>query len=250
MCADTSPSDTRLDVDALQRALQARSPREPVRRIETHISWVFLCGPLAIKLKKPVRLGFLDFGSVEARRVACEEELRLNRRLAPGLYIDVVAVRGTPDAPHLGGSTGAVIDHAVRMRRFPDGALFSERLAAGALSPAHVDRLAWRIAAFHEAAPCVEAGAPFGTPELVRAAARQVLDALAAHAGAGAVEPVRDWLEAEAARLAPAWAERRAGGRVREVHGDLHLANAAVVDGDVVAFDCIEFDPALRWIDV
>ena len=117
-----------LDIAALQRELQARAPGEPVRLIETHISWVLLAGTHAYKLKKPVRLGFLDFSSAEARQHACEEELRLNRRLAPALYIDVVPVRGTPQAPRLGPGPGPVIDHAVRMRRFPDGALFSERL--------------------------------------------------------------------------------------------------------------------------
>ena len=239
-----------LDIDALQRDLQARAPRAPIRRVETHVSWVLLCGAHAYKLKKPVRLGFLDFSTLEARRHACEEELRLNRRLAPGLYIDVVAVRGTEQAPRIGGEPGPVIDHAVCMRRFPDGALFSERLVAGSLSPVYVDRLARRIAAFHEAAPAADPASAFGTAEADEAATRQLVAGLEAEAGAEALAPLRAWLEAEAARLRPVRQARRAAGRVRECHGDLHLANAVVVDGDVVAFDCIEFDPALRWIDV
>jgi hypothetical protein len=248
MPAEPVPSAPPLDIAALQRELTVQS-REPVRLVETHVSWVLLCGALAYKLKKPLRLGFLDFTSVQARRHACEEEVRLNRRLAPNLYIDVVTVRGTPPEPRWHGS-GPVIDHAVRMRRFPDGALFTERLAAGGLTGAHVDRLARRIAAFHEAAPVAEADGPYGRPPDIEAAARQVLEALALHESDGALIPLSRWLDEEARRLAPVWEARRERGRVREVHGDLHLANAVVVDGDVLAFDCIEFDPALRWIDV
>jgi aminoglycoside phosphotransferase family enzyme/predicted kinase len=238
-----------LDIAALRRSLQQTWPRHPVTLIETHVSWVLLCGKLAYKLKKPVSLGFVDFRTVEARRCACEEELRLNRRTAPTLYIDVVPVFGTPQEPHLRGS-GPVIDHAVRMRRFPDGGLFSERLAAGMLSAAQVERLARNVAQFHLAAPVADAASAYGTPQVIEAATAAVLSALATHVDPVELAPVRRWLEAQSVTLRPAWLERRAAGRVREGHGDLHLANATVLDGEVVAFDCIEFDPALRWIDV
>jgi aminoglycoside phosphotransferase family enzyme/predicted kinase len=238
-----------LDIAALQRSLQQTWPRHPVTLIETHISWVLLCGKLAYKLKKPVSLGFLDFRTAEARQRACEEELRLNRRTAPALYIDVVPVCGTLREPHLRGA-GPVIDHAVRMRRFPDGALFSERLAAGELSAAQVERLARSIAQFHLAAPVADAASAYGTPQAIEAATSAVVASLASKGDPADLAPVRRWLDAQAALLRPVWTERRACGRVREGHGDLHLANAAVLDGEVVPFDCIEFDPALRWIDV
>src|SRR5437016_13425826 len=103
---------------ALREAL-AQATGEPVELRETHISWIFLARGLAFKLKKPVRLPFLDFGTPQARRRACEDELRLNRRLAPTLYLALVEVRGTPDAPTVGGH-GPAIDTLVCMRRFAD----------------------------------------------------------------------------------------------------------------------------------
>ncbi|HEX6703772.1 MAG TPA: AAA family ATPase [Albitalea sp.] len=239
-------SDAPLQIEALRRRLQARSPGHPVELIETHISWVLLAGDEAYKLKKPVKLGFLDFSTRDARRRFCDEELRLNRRLAPTLYLDVVPVTGTPEDPEFGA--GPAIDHAVRMRRFPAGSLFTERLAAGHLEPALIDALAQRIADFHTAG--AGDGTPFGTPDAVESASMQVLAALEAHDGAAALHSVRRWLEDAAPRLRPAWEARRRAGRVRECHGDLHLANVAWFEGEVVAFDCIEFDPSLRWIDV
>jgi aminoglycoside phosphotransferase family enzyme/predicted kinase len=243
-----SACEATLEIEALRRHLQARSPGSPVQLIETHISWVLLSSEFAYKLKKPVKLGFLDFSTPQLRQRFCDEELRLNRRLAPNLYIDVVPVTGTTDAPEFG--PGPAIDHAVRMRRFPAGSLFSERLAAGRLESTHVDALAQRVADFHLAAPVAGEAMPYGTPQAIHSAAMQLLVRLEAHEGADTLRPLRRWLEEAALRLAPTWESRRRTGWVRECHGDLHLANAAMYDGDVIAFDCIEFDPALRWIDV
>jgi aminoglycoside phosphotransferase family enzyme/predicted kinase len=244
-----------LQIEALRRRLQSDAHEPTVDLIETHISWVLLAGTQAYKVKKPVKMGFLDFSTREARRHACLEELRLNQRLAPGLYIDVVAITGTPFDPRLaqegvGGAEGEPIDYAVHMRRFPAGSLFSERLAAGRLQPLEVDRLAERIAEFHLRAPVADPASPYGTPELIESTTLQVFDALAQHEGAAALSHLRQWWQAQAQALRPAWQARRCEGRVREGHGDLHLANATLFEGDVLAFDCIEFDPQLRWIDV
>src|SRR2546427_12266055 len=121
---DDSLAGARERVAALRSSLEAREGR-PVRLVETHISWVLLADTLAYKLKKPLRLPFLDFTTLAARRRFCEEELRLNRRLAPSLYLDVVEIRDSPAGPSVGG-VGPVLDVAVRMRRFPDGALWGE----------------------------------------------------------------------------------------------------------------------------
>lgn len=234
--------------EGLRRRLQVETGA-PVSLVETHISWVLLAQRLAYKLKKPVRLPFVDFGSVAARRHFCEEEVRLNRRLAPTLYLDVVAVRGTPHCPRLDGP-GDPIDHAVRMRRFPPGALFSERLAGGRLLPEHLDGLAQRLAAFHRQAPVVPPGPAGDAQRRVVAPVLAVLAQLRPVIGGPRTDALATWVHAAAQALQATWAARERDGRVRDGHGDLHLANALVLDGEATAFDCIEFDPSLRRIDV
>ncbi|HYD77943.1 AAA family ATPase [Ramlibacter sp.] len=228
--------------------VQALAARLGARLIETHISWVLLAGDTALKIKKPVTLPFLDYGSLAARQRCCEEELRLNRRLAPGIYRDVVAITGSAAQPSLGGD-GPVLEYALRMRRFADGMLFSELLPAGALQARDVDDLAALLADFHAQAPIATPQDGYGTP------ARRRDLALAACAGAAAalradLSDLHGWLQAQADAQQPLWAARLAAGRVREGHGDLHLANLVRLDEGVAAFDGIEFDPALRWIDV
>jgi aminoglycoside phosphotransferase family enzyme/predicted kinase len=235
-------------IEALRSHLRAKS-RQPVVLIETHISWVLLAGPLAYKLKKPVRLPFVDFSTLASRRRYCELELQLNRRLAPQIYLEVVPVCGSRDAPRLDG-VGTPIDYAVCMRRFADGALLGEQLAAGQLHAAQLEQLAQGLADFHARAPQAEAASSFGTPEAIVKAARDVIDRLAPHTDARAIAVLRGWLADSARALEPLWLARRAAGAVRECHGDLHLANAVQFEGQVLAFDCIEFDPELRWIDV
>jgi len=217
--------------------------------IATHISWVLLAGPFAWKIKKPVRLPFVDYGSLAARRHCCEEEVRLNRRLAPGLYLGTSRITGCAAAPGLDGE-GPAIEYAVRMRRFAPGALFSEQLAAGTLAAPQVDDLAALLADFHRQAPVAAADSGHGSAQLRRRVALAALDGAAGLADAAEADRLRRWLEAEAAALAPLWHARLASGRVREGHGDLHLDNVVSLDGVVAAFDCIEFDPALRWTDV
>jgi aminoglycoside phosphotransferase family enzyme/predicted kinase len=243
-----TPSDPRQAATAelvasLQRKLGARV-------VETHVSWVLLDGTHAWKIKKAVKLPFLDFSELATRARLCLEELRLNRRLAPALYLDVVAIHGTPAAPRLQGD-GPAIEYALRMHEFSPGALLSEQLAAGTLQPEHLDRLAVRLAAFHAGAEVAGPDSPWGTPETVAGDSMRALDGLALHGAAAAdCDALRIWLQAQASRLRPVWQERRRAGRVREGHGDLHLANAVLLEGEVTAFDCLEFDPALRWTDV
>ena len=239
--ADSVPRARAL-VEVLARSLHAQL-------IETHISWVLLAADTAWKIKKPVRLPFVDYSTLEVRRHFCEEELRLNRRLAPSLYLGVTRITGTPSAPALDGP-GEAQEYAVRMQRFPDGALFSERLAAGTLRDEDVDRLAWLIAGFQQGSPVADAVSGFAVPEHRRKVALAALAGTAAITTAPEQALLHEWLEASAAALAPLWTARRQGGAVREGHGDLHLDNLVCLAGGIEAFDCIEFDPALRWIDV
>lgn len=221
--------------------------------IETHISWVILTGPYVYKIKKALDLGFLDFITLAQRERFCHEELRLNRRLEPDFYLDVVAITGTAGAPVIAGS-GEAIEWAVRMREFERGAELSRLLGSGTVTPAVIDEIADRVAAFHAACDRDTSPARYGTAQAVHLLVRENLDALdplivdsdAAHR----LRKLAAWSEAEHRRLAPAFESRRAQGFVRECHGDLHLGNIALHAGRVVLFDCIEFDPRLRWIDV
>ncbi|ROR32611.1 AAA family ATPase [Inmirania thermothiophila] len=239
-------------VEALLRPQTYGGGVDRVELVETHISWVFLAGDRAYKVKKPVDLGFLDFTTLERRRRFCEEELRLNRRLAPELYLAVIPITGTPQAPRLGGE-GTPIEYALVMRRFDQEALLDRLLARGALAPAELEQAAADIARFHARAAVADPASRFGRPETVHAPVRDNFAHMRRLSQAAAVRQRLDRLEAWAedayARLAPVMEARRRDGRVRECHGDIHLGNMARVDGRVRVFDAIEFNDDFRWID-
>jgi hypothetical protein len=251
------PSEEHKQMESLIAALRdpASYPHQVdvVEVIETHISWVLLAGAYAYKVKRPVRLPFLDFSTLEARRRYCEEELRLNRRTAPELYLDVVPIAQTARGPAI-SAPGEPIEYAVRMRRFAPEALADDMARRGALGAAQIDSIAAVLARYHAAAPRVDPAGAYGAPAQIAAPAIGNFDQLAApgaEPGAAArLERLRAWTEGECRRLQPVFAARQADGHVRECHGDLHLGNIAFIDGRAVPFDCIEFDPALRWIDV
>ena len=221
--------------------------------IETHISWVFLAGDYAYKIKKPVDLGFLDFSTLEKRRFYCEEELRLNRRTAAELYLAVVPIVESPGGPRVGG-TGKAIEYALKMRRFPQEALADSLARRRELRTAQADAIAAAIAAFHATIPAAAPDADYGSPERVAAPAlanfEQLGKLVADPAESARLAELRAWTVGESARLREVFAARKRGGFVRECHGDLHLGNVAFLDGRPVPFDCIEFSPELRWIDV
>ena len=255
--SDTFHSTGAAALDRLIAALRepARYPHavEQVELLQTHISCVLLAGDYAYKIKKPVNLGFLDFSSLDARRHFCEEELRLNRRTAPALYLDVVAIGGSAHAPLLGGD-GPAIEYALRMRRFAQDDLLDRMARRGALAPRHIDALARGIAAFHAQIERAGAGRGFGDPERILAPAQQNFEQLLPLARAKAdiaqLARLRDWTAREHAALATVFAARKRAGWVRECHGDLHLGNIALLEGVPTPFDAIEFNPDLRWCDV
>jgi aminoglycoside phosphotransferase family enzyme len=221
--------------------------------LETHISYVLLTGKHAYKIKKFVSLGFLDFTALSARRFYCEQELKLNRRLAPALYLDVVAITGTVDAPVLGGD-GQALEYAVRMREFPQQALASLLLSRSELGAADIDALAAKVAAFHARIEVAAPDSAFGRPDDVLRIAlenfSQVRPLLGTPAEQADLDALALWAEREHNAHYPAFRERQRGGFIRECHGDLHLGNIARIDGEITIFDCIEFNDAMRWIDV
>jgi aminoglycoside phosphotransferase family enzyme/predicted kinase len=240
-------------VSALHDAAMAGAKHGRVELIETHISYVILTGQFAYKIKKALELGFLDFRSLAARRFYCEEELRLNRRLAPTLYLEVVPITGSIELPVMGG-TGPVIEYAVKMREFPQEALASRAPCRGELSAADVDTLAAKVAAFHRTTLVARNGKPFGAPDDVLRIARQnftqMRPLLVTPAETADLDSLAAWTDRQHANSAASMALRRSEGFVRECHGDLHFGNIAVVDGELTIFDCIEFNEEMRWIDV
>jgi aminoglycoside phosphotransferase family enzyme/predicted kinase len=239
-------------IRALCEPVAYAHPAGTPRLVETHISWVLLTGAFAYKIKKPVNLGFLDFSTLEKRRQACEDELRLNRRFAPELYLEVVPVTGSPQQPRMNGA-GKPFEYAVRMREFPQADQLDRRLAAGQLGLEDMDALARRLADFHAAAPVAPVESPYGEPLLVQRAARENFELLLAGATGDLqtqLQVLCDWSETHFETLRPLMLLRKDGGFVREVHGDLHLANLVRMGTVVVPFDCIEFSAELRWVDV
>jgi aminoglycoside phosphotransferase family enzyme/predicted kinase len=223
-----------------------------VERIETHISWVLLAGDSVYKIKKPLDLGFLDFTTLERRRFYCEEEVRLNRRTAPELYLGVVAITGSPEHPELDGD-GEPIEYAVRMRRFDTEQGFDRLLERGALDAAQVIDLAGQLAELHAVAAVADPESDQGTFDDVAEPVRDNFDVLADKVDArqrDGLARLRAWSEDQLGAQNARIERRRRAGFVRECHGDAHLGNVALYRGRAMLFDCIEFSPALRWIDV
>jgi len=240
-------------IAALQNPAVFPHPVAEFKVIETHISWVLLTGDFAYKIKKPMDFGFLDFVSLEARKHFCQEELRLNQRLAADLYLEVLPISGSETAPQLGGA-GQPIEYAIKMRQFPQSALLNAVQARGQLTAAHIEDLATQIADFHRKTNPVPAHHRLCTVDAICAPMRQnfvqIEPLLGDEADKKQLAALKSWLEATITRLTPLLAERGANGMIRECHGDLHLGNAILREnGQVALFDCIEFNEEFRLID-
>ena len=239
-------------IEALGRPCLYPHAVDAVERIETHISWVLLAGDFAYKIKKPVDLGFLDFSTLEKRKFYCEEEIRLNRRTAPALYLEVVAIGHTPEDPAV-GTEGAAIEYAVKMRRFDTRAGFDRLLADGRLEQEHVIDLGGRLAELHHIAQVAPPDSRFGTFDDVAGPMRDNftdLERILAGDWRSRLSELNQWTERELERLTPLLEKRQRDGFTRECHGDAHLGNVALIDNRATLFDCIEFSEELRWIDV
>ncbi len=240
-------------VSALCRAESFDHPVGEFEILETHISYLLLTGNFVYKLKKPVDLGFLDFRTLEKRKFFLDEELRLNRRLAQELYLDVVPVTGYVGMPVLGGH-GPVLEYALKMRQFAQQDRLDRVLQRGELSPERIDELAGQVAVFHQTLPEADLSATFGTCEQIRQqvmANFEFLSAASLDRDVGqALSGLDHWTRNQLELLEEVFLSRHRSGAIRECHGDMHLGNMALFDGRVVIFDCIEFNATLRWIDV
>jgi aminoglycoside phosphotransferase family enzyme/predicted kinase len=236
-------------VEALLRPDAFPHPADDVELMETHISWVILAGNYAYKIKKPVVLDFLDFGTLEKRKHYCEEELRLNRPWAPELYLEVVAITGTAEAPRIGGD-GEALEYAVQMLRFDQDLRLDRQLANGLLTVVDMKELGQNIAARHAAA---ERPGPAEQERLIKRAEhwfRENFDHLGNITDSDEFRYLRDWTERELERHEATFRQRFDDGFVCDCHGDLHLGNLVRLPSGITTFDCIEFNPDLRYTDV
>jgi len=224
-----------------------------VQLVETHVSWVLLTGEFAYKVKRPVHYPFVDLRSSERRAFLCYEEVRLNRRFAAELYLHVCRITLEDGEARIDGQ-GAVIEHAVRMRQFRHEEELDQLLAAGRIEPAELDAFGRELARIHARLPEPSPDQPWGRPDALRTIVDDnVAEAARAVARLGGVTFPPNLPRALAAAVdaaLPTLAARFAGGRVRECHGDLHARNVVRLGAGLRAFDCLEFEPALRWTDV
>ena len=232
--------------DAPQKSAQ-------VELVQTHISWIVLVGEFAYKIKKPLKLPFLDFSTLALRHAACLEELRLNRRFAPDIYLDVVGIFNIPQDPRFEGDN-APIEYAVKMSRFEEAGRLDRVCARGELLPEHLSSLADTLADFHKTAAVAAADSRFGSLDNIATPALDnfhvLTDLLPSAVVQDRFDRLQAWTEAQLRQLAPLMQARKEAGKIRECHGDLHLANLVLIDQRVRMFDCIEFSEDFRWIDV
>ncbi|WP_372592582.1 AAA family ATPase [Guyparkeria sp.] len=221
-----------------------------LEHLQTHISHVFLTGPWAYKIKKPMNFGFLDFSSLDRRRHFCLEELRLNARLAPDLYDGVL---GLDAEGQLIDDLEGAEEYVIRMQRFDQADRLDNVAARIGLDETLVDRIADGIADFHSRAAVADPASRFGEPETVWAPMEQNLEQIApfleTEEDRERLARLDDLSRAAFETVRPVLARRKREGHVRECHGDMHLANMALQENDVIIFDGIEFNDDFRWTD-
>ena len=248
---------------------QSLSSEKDLQVLETHISWIVLFDQTALKLKKPLANPFLDYSTLALRRQACFAEIRLNRRYAPQLYQNVVAiVQDSSQATHnlrlvelssdspstdANATSGPILDYAVRMHRFHADALLAHRLHKDLVPLSAIEQLAKTIAAFHQSAEPSHDSQSWGSPQTIIKDAFDNLDFLDSSSlidQPDTLQHLRHWTTDTSHRLHEAFQLRQQQGMIRECHGDLHLENIIAWQEQLIPFDGIEFSEHLRWIDI
>jgi aminoglycoside phosphotransferase family enzyme/predicted kinase len=238
-------------LDALRNPANYPEPTATVEFLQTHVSWLFLTERFVYKVKKPVDFGFLNFSTIDRRRFYCTEEVRLNRRLCPDVYLGVVEVRETPDGAAFTGD-GPVLDYAVKMRRLPAERMLDRLLAQGEVGEDEMRLVARTIAAFHQAAERGPEIAAYGSLDVIRQNWQENFQQIEPFVGTCLTDRdrnrLREWVEQAVASRAELFARRAATGYIRDCDGDLHLENICLAD-QVYIFDCIEFNSRFRYSD-
>lgn len=220
---------------------------------ETHISYILLTGEYVYKFKKSVDFGFLDFTNLKKRHFYCEEEIRLNCRLAPELYIGVIHITGSHDQPEINGS-GPIIEYAVKMRQFQKDSELDHLLRNGLFKTEYVNQLSETVAKFHNAIQIANVNDDYGNYDVINYTVFENIDDLAEliredNIYSKELKELHKWTKQKISRLKASIIKRKKRGHIRECHGDLHLGNIALYQDKPVIFDCIEFSDKLRWID-
>jgi uncharacterized protein len=217
---------------------------------ETHISWIILTGEFAYKIKKPVDLGFLDFSTLSKRKFYCEEEIRLNQRWAPKVYLDVVAITGSLEYPKFCGD-GKILEYAVRMKQFPPNQTLDLISEENHLESKMIDSIAKNLASLHKSSPVVELRSELGSAEYILSSTIDNFKSiLTQNKDTSLLKQLSIWTKKEFENNKSYFMARKSKGFVRECHGDLHLGNMAWVDEEILFFDGIEFNERFRFIDV
>ena len=226
-------------------------PVDQLEFIETHISQVFLTGQYAYKIKKAVNFGFLDFSDLQQRKFYCEEELRLNSRLAPGIYLEIIPITESHNQLMLNGD-GNCIEYAIKMKQFDQAGLLSHLIKDKRLNIEHIHQLAEVIASFHQAINRLDRSSPLGDPnEIIKPVMHnfELLRPIINTAQLTTLTEIEDSSLLLHQQLSHVFNGRKQQGFIRECHGDLHLGNITLIDNNVVPFDGIEFNDSFRWID-
>ncbi|MEA3492584.1 MAG: AAA family ATPase [Campylobacterota bacterium] len=221
--------------------------------IQTHISTIILSDNFVYKLKKPVDFGFLDYSTLEKRHHYCLEELRINEKYAPSLYIGVVSITGSIESPQVDGE-GLVVDYAVKMHRFSQQDQLDNMVDSSGLKIELMDRVAELVAHLHKNSVLVDEVSDFGEPNRVLLPMLDNFDLLnpitAKHIPGTELSTIITWTHQQFETVKPLLQHRKKEGYIRECHGDMHLHNMALYEGELILFDAIEFNPYLNHIDV
>lgn len=238
----------------IQALLQPRAYPEPtteVHLLQTHVSFLFFTDLHVYKIKKPVDFGFLNFTTLDRRRFYCNEEIRLNRRLCPDMYLGVVEVRDSPDGGSFIGN-GQVLDYAVKMKRLPEQKMLHRLVSENLATPGQLRQVGHVIANFHLKAERSTVIAEYGKPEVIRQNWDENFQQLQSFADAVVEQRdltlVNDWGRRFLEKNSPLFTDRATGGFIRDCDGDIHLDNICLTD-QVCIFDCIEFNNRFRYSD-
>lgn len=245
-----------MDIQRLVEALKSPSiypdnPKE-VRVFETHISYLFFTGTYVYKVKKPVDFGFLDFTTLEKRRFFCQQEVRLNSRLSPDVYLGVEEIRDEDGRISLGGS-GKTVEYAVKMRELPSEGMLSWLVSEGQATPELMDKMAFKVALFHREAETSSEIAEFGNISVIKKNLQENFIQTAPYVGRTVIKDQHDFISARARDFIEnnrgIFTKRKNDGRIRDCHGDMHLGSICIEGECVQIFDCIEFNERFRYSD-